>query len=48
MPQNEKLIELLKNRADIPINLVQFIKITSEDNCMLWMFSYYLYDNENQ
>ena len=40
---NSNILTLIKNRQTIPKNLVEFITITGDGNCLYRSTSYYLY-----
>ena len=45
---NSNILTLIKNRQTIPKNLVEFITITGDGNCLYRSTSYYLYGHENE
>ena len=45
---NNNLLSIIKNRQPIPKNLVEFIPITGDGNCLYRSTSYYLYGHENE
>ena len=42
------MINLIKQRQDIPINLLEFIRVEGDGNCLFPIFSVYLYEIESK
>ena len=45
---NNNLLTIIKNRRLIPKNLVKFIPIKGDGNCLYRSTSYYLYGHQNE
>ena len=40
--QEQMIINLIKQRKDIPVNLLEFIRVEGDGNCLFRTFSAYL------
>ena len=45
---DQTVIDLIKQRKDIPISLLEFIRVEGDGNCLFRTFSVYLYEIETR
>ena len=48
MSKRERILDLIKNRRNIPISLIDFIDITRDGNYLFIATSFHLYGNEDK